>query len=480
MSFDLPYHQSALAQGTSARTLTERSIERAKGAVALNALITDNFAGALAAAEQLSASGPLAGIPFAHKDLFCTQGLRTTAASKMLENFVPPYSAHIVEQLASAGALCIGKSNMDEFAMGSTNAHSYFGACHNPWDVTRVPGGSSGGSAALVAARVVPFASASDTGGSIRQPAAFCGVTGIKPSYGRVSRFGMIAYASSLDQAGVIAQSAADCAQVLQVMAGPDVRDGTALNAAVPQYSNTLAESIHGRRIGVPKSIFGGQFPGMDGAVLAATQTALRELERAGAKLVEIELDDLQAALAAYYIIAPCEASSNLSRFDGVRFGYRTHAPKSLYDLYAKSRAEGFGAEVQKRILLGTYALSAGYFDAYYLRAQKVRRLIAQSYARAFSQVQLIATPTTPTTAYAHSEVQDADAERAGDIFTVAVNLAGLPAISVPAGFVRGLPIGLQLVAPALHEAQLLNVAHQFQLLTDHHRQTPAGFGASR
>ncbi len=476
--YDLAYFQAEKARGVSAVALVEIAIERAQIAQPLNALITASFPSARAAASALVTSQhPLAGIPMAHKDLFCTKGVATTCGSKMLANFVPPYCATIVEKLDAVGAVSIGKANMDEFAMGSANEHSYFGAVSNPWDLSRVPGGSSGGSAALVAARVVPYATASDTGGSIRQPAAFCGVTGFKPSYGRVSRYGMVAYASSLDQAGVIAQSAADCAAVLQVMAGHDQRDGTSLDAPVPDYQNALTQSILGLKIGLPRGIFGGKQTGLDADVLSAVQQALRQFEKQGARLIEIDLAHLDAALAAYYVVAPCEASSNLARFDGVRYGHRCDNPKSLNDLYLRSRSEGFGAEVQKRILLGTYALSAGYFDAYYLRAQRVRRLIAQAYQAAFAQVDLIAMPTTPTTAFKQG-LQQANplAEVLADIFTVGVNLAGLPAVSIPAGFSAGLPIGLQLIAPHLAEEKLFCAAHQFQAHTEFHRQVPPAF----
>ncbi len=475
-TFDLAYFQAEKARGVGAITFVEQSIARAQAAAPLNALISDSFESALhsAAAGANQHAHPLAGIPMAHKDLFCTNGVRTSCGSKMLANFVPPYSATIVEKLASVGAISIGKANMDEFAMGSANEHSYFGAVSNPWNLNCVPGGSSGGSAALVAARIVPYATASDTGGSIRQPAAFCGVTGFKPSYGRVSRYGMVAYASSLDQAGVIAQSAADCAAVLQVMAGHDVRDGTSLDAPVPDYQKALTQSISGLKIGLPRSIFGGAQSGLDSAVLAATRAALLSLEKLGAVLVDIDLAHLDAALAAYYVIAPCEASSNLARFDGVRYGHRCENPKSLNDLYLRSRSEGFGAEVQKRILLGTYALSAGYFDAYYLRAQRVRRLIAQAYQAAFAHVDLIAMPTTPTVAFHKGQPQsDPLSEILADIFTVGVNLAGLPAVSIPAGFSAGLPIGLQLIAPHLAEEKLFCGAHQFQLHTEFHRAVP-------
>ena len=480
-TYDLGYFQAAKVRGVRAIEFVEQAIARARAAAPLNALITDSFESALSSAASANLpEHPLAGVPMAHKDLFCTNGVRTSCGSKMLANFVPPYSATIVEKLAAVGAVSIGKANMDEFAMGSANEHSYFGAVSNPWNLSCVPGGSSGGSAALVAARVVPYATASDTGGSIRQPAAFCGVTGFKPSYGRVSRYGMVAYASSLDQAGVIAQSAADCASILQVMAGHDVRDGTSLDAPVPDYQKALTQSVSGLKIGLPRGIFGGAQAGLDPAVLAATRSALSSLEKLGAVLVDIDLAHLDAALAAYYVIAPCEASSNLARFDGVRYGHRCENPKSLNDLYLRSRSEGFGAEVQKRILLGTYALSAGYFDAYYLRAQRVRRLIAQAYQAAFAQVDLIAMPTTPTVAFAKGQPESNPlSEILADIFTVGVNLAGLPAISIPAGFSAGLPIGLQLIAPPLAEEKLFCTAHQFQLHTEFHRAVPPNFSTA-
>ena len=479
-SFDLAYFYGEKARGVHATQFVEQAIERAQAAQPLNALITESFQPALLAAVSLKIQHPLAGIPMAHKDLFCTTGVRTSCGSKMLENFVPPYSATIVEKLDAVGAISIGKANMDEFAMGSANEHSYFGAVSNPWNLRCVPGGSSGGSAALVAARVVPYATASDTGGSIRQPAAFCGVTGFKPSYGRVSRYGMVAYASSLDQAGVIAQSAADCAAVLQVMAGHDARDGTSLDVAVPDYQKALTHSVAGLRIGLPRGIFSGAQAGLDPAILNATRLALSSLEQLGAVLVDIDLAHLDAALAAYYVIAPCEASSNLARFDGVRYGHRCENPKSLNDLYLRSRSEGFGVEVQKRILLGTYALSAGYFDAYYLRAQRVRRLIAQAYQAAFANVDLIAMPTTPTVAFEKGQQQSNPlSEILADIFTVGVNLAGLPAVSIPAGFSAGLPIGLQLIAPHLAEEKLFCAAHQFQLQTEFHRVAPPLFSTT-
>lgn len=417
--------------------------------------------------------GALAGVPYAHKDLFCTAGLRTTCASRMLAEFVPTYSAHIHERLEAAGALCVGKANMDEFAMGSSNESSHFGAVRNPWDLERVPGGSSGGSAALVAAGVVPFATASDTGGSIRQPAAFCGVTGIKPTYGRVSRHGMVAYASSLDQAGVIARSAADCALVLGVMAGFDPRDATSVDRPVEDYVAALTDLEPRRlRIGVPRQYFG---PGVDPAVAAAVQSALDLLVARGVQRIDIDLPHTESAIPCYYVLAPAEASSNLARYDGVRYGHRCAAPTDLEDLYTRSRSEGFGREVQRRILVGTYVLSAGYYDAYYRKAQQVRRLIAGDFARAFEAVDLIAGPTAPTVAFRLGEKQaDPLQLYAADVNTVAVNLAGLPAISVPCGFVAGLPVGLQLIAPPFAEARLLAAAHLYQSLTDWHRHAPA------
>jgi aspartyl-tRNA(Asn)/glutamyl-tRNA(Gln) amidotransferase subunit A len=467
----------------SARELLDAALARANACEHLNAWISRCDPQSLqAAADAIDVhaanAAPLAGIPYAHKDLFCTAGVRTTCASRMLEHFVPPYSATVHERIEAAGALLLGKANLDEFAMGSSNEHSYFGAVANPWDSSRVPGGSSGGSAALVAARVVPFATATDTGGSIRQPAAYCGVTGIKPSYGRVSRWGMVAYASSLDQGGVIAQSAADCAQVLQLMAGFDPRDATSLDVPVEDYGSQLGRSLQGLRIGVPGCFFSA---GVSAGVSAAVRTALAELAAAGAELVEIELPHAELAIAAYYVIAPAEASSNLARYDGVRYGHRCQSPRDLDDLYRRSRSEGLGAEVQRRILVGSYVLSSGYFDAYYLRAQRVRRLIAQDYAQAFTKVDLIAGPTAPTVAFKRGEkLADPVAMYAEDINTVGVNLAGLPAISVPCGFDQGLPVGLQLIGPSLSEARLLAAAHQYQQLTDWHTRAPALAEASR
>ena len=469
--------QKLRAKKTSAAELTAQALAAAHAHASLNAFITldkDAAGGAAKAADQALATGAastLAGIPFAHKDIFCTHGVRTTCASRMLENFVPPYDATVVERLDAARAVAIGKANMDEFAMGSSNENSAFGAVRNPWDTTRVPGGSSGGSAAAVAAGIVPFATGTDTGGSIRQPAAFCGVTGLKPTYGRVSRFGMIAFASSLDCGGVLARSAADCAHVLACIAGHDARDATSVDRPADDYVAALSTTLHGVKIGVAREYFGA---GVDAGVGAAVRSALQEYEKRGATLVDISLPHAALAIPAYYVIAPAEASSNLARYDGVRYGHACKEPKSLEDLYTRSRSEGFGAEVQRRILVGTYALSAGYYDAYYLRAQRVRRLIANAFAEAFKSVDLIAGPTTPTVAFKLGEKSsDPLAMYAADINTVAVNLAGLPAISIPAGFSAALPVGLQLIAPAFAEARLLGAAHQFQLATDWHTREP-------
>ncbi len=469
--------QALRARATSAVELARRALEAARANEPLNALITRADATALAAAERADAAlaggttALLCGIPFVHKDIFCTNGIRTTCGSRMLEGFVPPYDATVVERLADA--VTIGKANMDEFAMGSSNENSHFGPVRNPWDTARVPGGSSGGSAAAVAAGIVPFATGTDTGGSIRQPAAFCGITGLKPTYGRVSRWGMIAFASSLDCGGVLARSAEDCAHVLAAIAGHDPRDATSMQRPVDDYVASLSTALHGLRIGVAREYFGA---GVEDGVGSAVREALAQLEKRGAVLVDISLPHAQLAIPAYYVIAPSEASSNLARYDGVRFGHRCADPASLEDLYSRSRSEGFGAEVKRRILIGTYALSAGYYDAYYLRAQRVRRLIANDFAEAFRQVDLIAGPTAPTVAFKLGEKSsDPLAMYAADVNTVAVNLAGLPAISVPAGFSAGLPVGLQLIAPAFAEARLLAAAHEFQQLTDWHQRTPGG-----
>lgn len=466
--------RAALAAGGKPRELIEAAIAGADRAQAtLNTCITLDPAQARATVARCTGKGALTGLPTAHKDLFCTRGQRTTAGSRMLENFVSPYDATIVDRLDAAGVVSVGKTNMDEFAMGSSNENSAFGAVRNPWDLARVPGGSSGGAAALVAANVVAFATGSDTGGSVRQPAAFCGVTGFKPTYGRVSRYGMIAYASSLDQAGVIARSVEDCAEVLQVMAGHDARDATSVDRPVDDYRAALTQGVRGLRIGVARSLFG---VGVRDAMQTTVHAALRELEAAGAVLVDLDLPTLPLSIPAYYVIAPAEASSNLSRYDGVRYGHRTTQAKGLRELYARSRAEGFGTEVKRRILTGTYVLSSGYYDAYYLRAQQVRRLIADDFARAFTGVDLIAGPTTPDVAFRIGEKSaDPLAMYAADINTVAVNLAGLPAVSLPAGFIDGLPAGLQLIAPAFAETRLFAAGHALQTRSDWHLAVAPG-----
>ena len=445
----------------------------------LNAFITVDRDGALAAARAADArlaagtAGPLTGIPIAHKDVFCTEGVRTTCASKMLENFVSPYDAHVVGQLKAAGAVMLGKTNMDEFAMGSSNENTFFGAARNPWDTTRVTGGSSGGSAVAVAARLSPMATGTDTGGSVRQPAALTGVTGIKPSYGVVSRYGMIAYASSLDQGGAFGRSAEDCALLLTAMAGFDPRDSTSLEREREDYSRALNQPLAGLRIGLPKEFFAD---GMDDDVRAAIDAALAHYRQLGATTVEVSLPNAKLAIPAYYVIAPAEASSNLSRFDGVRYGHRAADYTDLADMYGKSRAEGFGAEVKRRILVGTYVLSHGYYDAYYLQAQKLRRLIAEDFQRAFEHCDVIAGPTSPTVAWTLGEKNDDPVQMyLQDIYTIAVNLAGLPGLSLPCGTGAGdLPVGLQLIGNYFDEAHLLNVAHGFQQGTDWHRRTPA------
>jgi aspartyl-tRNA(Asn)/glutamyl-tRNA(Gln) amidotransferase subunit A len=418
----------------------------------------------------------LTGIPIAHKDIFCTKDLATTCGSRMLANFVPPYDATVVRKLDAAGAITLGKTNLDEFAMGSSNENSYFGAAKNPWDTNCVPGGSSGGSAAAVAAGLCVAATGTDTGGSIRQPAAFCGITGIKPTYGRVSRLGMIAYASSLDQGGAMARSAEDCAFLLETMAGFDAADSTSSDRATESYSEQINRDIKGLRIGLPRQYFSAD---LDPKVRNILHDALRELERLGAELVDIDLKQADLAIPVYYIIAPAEASTNLSRYDGVRYGYRCESPADLQDLYIRSRSEAFGPEVQKRILVGTYALSSGYYDAYYGQAQKARRLIAEDFQQAFKGVDLIAGPTTPGPAFAlGSKTSDPLAMYLEDIYTLAVNLAGLPGLSMPAGFYDHRPIGLQLIGNHFQEGQLLATAHQYQTLTDwHSRKAPVFAG---
>jgi len=427
-----------------------------------------------AAADQRIAAGDaatLTGIPIAHKDIFCTDGMRTSCGSRMLDNFVPPYDATLISHFKRDGAIILGKTNMDEFAMGSSNENSYYGPVCNPWDTTAVPGGSSGGSAAAVAAMLAPAATGTDTGGSIRQPAAFCGITGIKPTYGRVSRLGMVAFASSLDQAGPMARSAEDCALLLNTMAGHDPLDSTSSELPTEDYRAKLNDSLQGLRIGLPREYFG---EGLETRTARCIEAALGELEALGAKLVEVSLPHSHLSIPAYYVIAPAEASTNLSRFDGVRYGHRCKDPVDLHDLYTRTREEGFGAEVKRRILVGTYALSAGYYDAYYKKAQQVRRLIKQDFIDCFEQVDVIAGPTTPGPAFAlGSKSDDPLAMYLEDIYTLAVNLAGLPGMSVPAGLVGGKPVGLQLIGRHFGEARLLNVAHRFQQATDWHLQRP-------
>jgi aspartyl-tRNA(Asn)/glutamyl-tRNA(Gln) amidotransferase subunit A len=448
---------------------------------ALNAFVTVDREKTLAMARAADASGkvgasdaPLAGIPLAHKDIFCTEGWLTTCGSKMLANFVAPYDATVVEKLKAAGMVTLGKLNMDEFAMGSSNETSFFGPVKNPWDTGRVPGGSSGGSAAAVAARLAPAATGTDTGGSIRQPAALCGLSGLKPTYGVVSRYGMIAFASSLDQGGPMAKSAEDCALLLNAMAGFDGRDSTSLERPAEDYCRDLERPLAGLRIGLPREFFG---EGMDADVRAAVEAALDEYRKLGATTVEVSLPNSGLSVAAYYVIAPAEASSNLSRFDGVRYGYRAPDYADLNDMYAKSRAQGFGAEVKRRILIGTYVLSHGYYDAYYLQAQKVRRLIADDFAAAFKSCDVIMGPATPSVAFRFGE-KSADPVQMylSDIYTIAVNLAGLPGMSIPCGFgAANMPVGLQIVGPWFGEAKMLNIAHRFQQATDWHARMPAG-----
>jgi aspartyl-tRNA(Asn)/glutamyl-tRNA(Gln) amidotransferase subunit A len=419
-------------------------------------------------------AGPLTGIPIAHKDIFCTAGEKTTCGSRMLANFVSPYDATVVERLKAAGMVMLGKTNMDEFAMGSSNETSYFGPVRNPWDVTRVPGGSSGGSAAAVAARLCAAATATDTGGSIRQPAALCGVTGLKPTYGRVSRYGMIAFASSLDQGGLITRTAQDAALMLGAMAGFDERDSTSVELPVPDYSASLSSPLKGLKVGVLKEFFD---KGLDREVEQQIRTALEVLRSQGAVIKEVSLPNLPLSVPTYYVVASAECSSNLARFDGVRYGYRCENPRDLQDLYRRSRGEGFGAEVKRRIMTGTYVLSAGYYDAFYLKAQRVRQLISGDFERAFHEVDVVIGPTTPTPAFElGTKMSDPVTMYLNDIYTIGANLAGLPAISVPCGLAQHLPVGLQIVGPHFGEERVLNVAHRYQLETDWHRQAPPRF----
>ncbi len=450
----------------------------------LNALVTVTVDEAMAAAQaadktrQAGNAGLLTGVPLIHKDIFCTEGVKTSCGSKMLDNFISPYDATVVAKCKAAGMPMLGKANMDEFAMGSSNETSFYGPVKNPWDTQTVPGGSSGGSAAAVAARLAPIATGTDTGGSIRQPAALCGITGIKPTYGRVSRYGMIAFASSLDQAGPMTRSAEDGSYLLSVMSGFDERDSTSVERDVPDYTAELNTDLKGLKIGLPKEYFG---EGLDAGVGAVVDAAIKQYQDMGAELIEISLPNSHLSVPTYYVVAPAECSSNLSRFDGVRFGYRCEEPQDLEDLYTRSRGEGFGAEVKRRIIIGTYALSAGYYDAYYLKAQQLRQLISDDFKQAFEKVDVIMGPTAPDVAFKlGAKASDPVSMYLSDIYTIATNLAGLPGMSIPAGFVAGgkgdMPVGLQIIGNYFDESRLLNVAHQFQLNTEWHLRAPQGF----
>ncbi|MGZ5050662.1 MAG: Asp-tRNA(Asn)/Glu-tRNA(Gln) amidotransferase subunit GatA [Methylobacter sp.] len=460
--------------------LTSAYLDRIKQHGSLNAYITVTEDFALQQAQEADArlakgeANLLTGIPLAQKDIFCTDGVKTSCGSKMLDNFIAPYNATVVEKLNNAGAVMLGKLNMDEFAMGSSNETSYYGAVKNPWDLNAVPGGSSGGSAAAVAARLAACVTGTDTGGSIRQPAAFCGITGLKPTYGRVSRYGMIAYASSLDQGGPMTRSAEDAAIMLQAMAGFDDKDSTSVDLPVPDYSAGLNNSLEGLKIGLPKEFFG---EGLNSDMAATIEGAINEYKKMGATVIEVSMPTLKLAIPAYYVIAPAECSANLSRYDGVRFGYRCENPADLADLYTRSRGEAFGKEVKRRILMGTYALSAGYYDAYYIKAQKIRRLISEDFKKALSEVDVLMGPVAPSTAFGIGEKMGNPIEMyLSDIYTIAINLAGMPAMSVPAGFIGGKPVGLQIIGNYFAEDKLLNIAHQYQQVTDWHTRTPKGF----
>ena len=442
-----------------------------------NSFITVTAEHALEKAKQCDAvraqnqAGPLTGLPIAHKDIFCTKGMKTSCGSKMLDNFISPYDATMVSQVDAAGMVMLGKTNMDEFAMGSSNETSFYGPVHNPWDLNTVPGGSSGGSAAAVAARLTPASSGTDTGGSIRQPAALCGVTGLKPTYGRISRYGMIAFASSLDQGGPFAQTAEDVAMLLQAMSGFDPKDSTSVDVPVPDYVALLNQSLSGKIIGIPKEYFK---QGLDREVEKRVQDAIATFEKLGARIQEVSLPTSPLSISVYYVVASAECSSNLSRFDGVRYGHRCDNPKDLEDLYKRSRSEGFGDEVKRRIMVGTYALSSGYYDAYYLKAQKVRKLISDDFKRVFEQVDFLIGPTTPTPAFKIGEkANDPVSMYLSDIYTIATNLAGLPGLSIPAGFVNDLPVGVQLTGKHFDEGLLLNAAHCYQQQTDWHKRIP-------
>ena len=460
--------------------LTQAFIKRINQHQDLNAYITVTEELALQNAKAADAriankkADALTGIPVAQKDIFCTLDVKTTCGSRMLDNFSAPYNATVIEKFNQAGAVMLGKLNMDEFAMGSSNETSYYGAVKNPWNTNKVPGGSSGGSGVAVAARLAAYATGTDTGGSIRQPAALCGITGLKPTYGRVSRYGMIAYASSLDQGGPMTHSAEDAAIVLQTMAGFDPKDSTSVDLPVPDYSVNLNQPLKGLKIGLPKEFFSAD---LNAAMATKLSEAIDEYRKLGAEIKEVSMPNLKLAIPAYYVIAPAECSANLSRFDGVRFGHRCENPVDLTDLYTRSRGEGFGKEVKRRILMGTYALSTGYYDAYYVKAQKIRRLISDDFKRALTEVDVIMGPVTPTPAFGIGEKMSDPVEMyLSDIYTIAINLAGLPAISIPAGFINDMPIGLQVIGNYFTEAHLLNIAHQYQQVTDWHQQTPKGF----
>ncbi len=481
-----PLHQQSLTElsrslqdgAISSTELTQHYLDRIKQLNGeLNCFITvceEQSLQQANAADRAIAAGnikPLTGIPLAHKDLFCTEGVKTSCGSRMLDNWIAPYESTMTGNLKAAGTVMLGKLNMDEFAMGGSNENSYYGPVRNPWNREVIPGGSSGGSAAAMAAGLAAATTGSDTGGSIRQPASMCGITGLKPTYGRISRWGMVAFASSLDQAGPMTRTVEDAALMLNVMAGFDPKDSTSMDRAVPDYSATLNEPLKGLRIGLPKEYFA---EGLDSRVEQTVRNAIAEYEKMGATVKEISLPHTHHSIAAYYVIAPAEASTNLSRFDGVRFGYRCEEPKNLEDLYQRSRGESFGSEVKNRIMIGTYALSAGYYDAYYTKAQKIRRLIRDDFLRAFEEVDVIMGPTAPTPAFPiGAKANDPVAMYLGDIFTISTNLAGLPGMSIPAGMVDGLPVGLQIIAPHFEEARLLNVGHQFQQTTDWHLRTP-------
>ena len=465
----------------SSREVTEHFLARIKKYDPdINSFITVTAGHALQQADRADehyrkgTAGPLTGIPIAHKDIFCTDGIKTSCASKMLDNFIAPYDATLVGALNQAGTVLLGKTNMDEFAMGSSNETSFYGPVKNPWDLARVPGGSSGGSSAAVAARLAPAATGTDTGGSIRQPAALCNLTGLKPTYGRVSRYGLVAFASSLDQAGPMTQTAEDAALLMNVMAGFDDKDATSINETVPDYTHALNDSLQGLKIGLPKEYFSAD---LDPKMAACIENAIKHYERLGATVHSVSLPNCHLVIPLYYIIASAECSSNLARYDGIRYGYRCSDPKDLRDLYERTRAEGFGDEVKRRILMGTYVLSAGYYDAYYIKAQKIRGLMIQEFEQAFQQVDILLGPTTPSTAFKLGEkTKDPVSMYLSDIYTIAINLAGLPAVSIPAGFIDELPAGMQLIGRPFSEAKLLNVAHRYQQVTDWHKKLPENF----